>query len=67
LSTYLSLHSLNSRRIRWAVHVVCIKVKNKHRKFVGKLEEKRPHGRPRHRWKGNIKMDLRETGQGGVD
>jgi hypothetical protein len=28
--------------------------------FVGKLERKRPLGRPRCRWEYNIKMDLRE-------
>jgi hypothetical protein len=34
---------------------------------VGKPEGKRPLGRPRHRWKDNIKMDLRERGRGGMD
>jgi hypothetical protein len=34
---------------------------------VGKLEEKEPLRGPRHRWEGNIKMDLREIGLGGVD
>jgi hypothetical protein len=29
---------------------------------MGKSEEKRPLGRPRRRWKDEIKMDLRETG-----
>ena len=29
---------------------------------MGKHEEKRPLGRPRHRWEDNIKMDLREAG-----
>jgi hypothetical protein len=33
---------------------------------VGKLKGKRPLGRPRRRWKNNIKMDLREIGWGGV-
>jgi hypothetical protein len=32
------------------------------RVLVGKPEEKRPLGRPRHRWEDNIKMDLREVG-----
>jgi hypothetical protein len=31
---------------------------------VGKPEEKRPLGRPRHRWEDNIKMDLQEVGRG---
>jgi hypothetical protein len=35
--------------------------------LVGKLEGKRPLRRPRCRWMDNIKMDLRETGWGGMD
>ena len=31
-----------------------------HRVLVGKPEGKRPLGRPRRRWKDNIKMDLHE-------
>ena len=41
-----------------------------YRVLVGKLEEKRPLGRPRHRWEDNIKMDLQEVecgGMGGID
>jgi hypothetical protein len=34
---------------------------------VGKLEGKRPLGRPRGRWEDNIKMDLQEVGCGGKD
>ena len=34
-----------------------------HRVLVGKPEGKRPLGRPRRRWKDNIKMDLREGGK----
>jgi hypothetical protein len=30
--------------------------------LVGRPEGKRPLGRPRRRWKDNIKMDLREIG-----
>ena len=33
-----------------------------HRFLVGKPEGKRPLGRPRRRWEGNIKMDLQEVG-----
>jgi hypothetical protein len=33
-----------------------------YRVLVGKPEEKRPLGVPRHRRKDNIKMDLREVG-----
>jgi hypothetical protein len=35
--------------------------------LVGKPQGKRPLGRPRHRWGDGIRMDLRETGLGGVD
>ena len=35
--------------------------------MVGKPEGKRPLGRPRRRWEGNIKMDLQDVGCGGMD
>jgi len=38
-----------------------------YRVLVGKLEGKRPLGRPRRRWKESFKMDLQEVGCGGVD
>jgi len=38
-----------------------------YRFLVGKPEEKRPLGRPRHRWEDNIKMDLQEVGCGVMD
>jgi hypothetical protein len=34
--------------------------------LVGKPEGKRPLGRPRRRWEDGIRMDLTETGLGGV-
>jgi hypothetical protein len=33
----------------------------------GNLEGKRPLGRPRRRWKNNIKNDLQDVGCGGED
>jgi hypothetical protein len=48
--------------MRWAGHVTRMGKRNTYRTFVGKPEGKRPLGRPRCRWVGNIKMDLRETG-----
>jgi len=33
--------------------------------LVGKSEGKKPLGRPRHRWKDNIKMYIQEVGCGG--
>ena len=35
-----------------------------HKVLVGKPEGKRPLGRPRRRWKYNIKIDLQEVGIG---
>jgi hypothetical protein len=51
--------------MRLARHVVGIgeKMNAYRRKPVGK----RPLGRPRRRWVGNIKMDFREIGYGGMD
>jgi hypothetical protein len=34
---------------------------------VGKPEGKRPLGKPRHRWEGNITFDLQDAGCGGMD
>jgi hypothetical protein len=38
-----------------------------YRVLVGKLEGKRPLGRPRRRWEDNIKIDLQEVRCGGTD
>jgi hypothetical protein len=38
-----------------------------YRVLVGNPEGRRPPGRPRRRWKDNIKKDLREVGCGFVD
>jgi len=38
-----------------------------YRVLMGKPEGKRPLGRPRCRWKDNMKMDLQEMGCGGMD
>ena len=51
------------RRMRWAGHVARMgEGRGVHRVLVGKLEGKRPLGRPRSRWEDNIKMDLQEVG-----
>jgi hypothetical protein len=41
--------------------------RNAYRILLGKPEGKRPLGRLRRRWVGNIKMDLRKIGWSGVD
>jgi len=64
------LHSLpnivrvvKSRRMRWAGHVARMgEDRGVHRVLVGKPDGKRPLGRPRRRWKDNIKMDLQKVG-----
>jgi len=54
--------------MRWVGHVACMgEGRGVYRVLVGKPEGKTPLGRPRHRWEGNIKMDLQEVGCGGMD
>ena len=46
----------------WVGHVAHMgESRGVHRVLVGKPKEKRPLGRPRHRWEDNIKMDLLEV------
>jgi hypothetical protein len=40
---------------------------NAYRILVGKPEGNRPQGRPRRRWEGNIKMDLKVMRLGGME
>jgi hypothetical protein len=66
INTYQKL-TVKSRQMRWAGHVARMgEDRGVHRVLVGKPEGKRPLGRPRHRLKDNIKMDLQEVGGGGV-
>jgi hypothetical protein len=54
---------IKSRRMRWAGHVAHTgEGRGIYRVLVGRPEGKRPLGRPRPRWKNNIRMDLREIG-----
>jgi hypothetical protein len=54
---------IKSRRMRWAGHVVWMReTENSCNILGGKSEGKRTLGRPRHRWEGNIKLDLMEIG-----
>ena len=53
---------IKSRRMRWAGHVARMgEERGVYRVLVGKLEGKRPLGRPRRRWVDNIRMDLQEV------
>jgi len=52
--------------MRWAGHVARMgERRGVHRVLVGEPERKRPLGRPRRRWKDNIKMDLSGRGMWG--
>jgi len=54
---------IKSRRIRWDWHVAGMRERREaHRVLVEKPEENRPLGRPRRKWKDNIKIDLQEVG-----
>jgi hypothetical protein len=54
---------IKSRRMSFAGHVVLMRERRGvYRVLVEKPERKRPLGRPRRRWDGNIKMDLQEVG-----
>jgi hypothetical protein len=62
------IRQVKSRRMRWAGHVARVGEERKvYKVLVGKLEGKRPLGRPRRRWEDGIRMDLREIGLGCVD
>jgi transcription termination factor 2 len=62
------IRMIKSRRMRWAGHVARMGEKrNANRILVGKLEGRRPLGRPRRRRVDNIKMDLRVIGWDGMD
>jgi hypothetical protein len=59
---------ITSRSMRWAGHVARMgKGRSVYRVLVGRPKDKGPLGRPRRRWKDNIKMDLREIGFDGAN
>jgi hypothetical protein len=46
---------INIRRVRYAGHVACMEeMRNAYKILIWKPEGKRPCGRPRRRWEGNI-------------
>jgi len=53
---------IQSKRMRWVGHVARVGERGIYRVLVGKLEGKRPLGRPRRRWEDNIKKDLQAVG-----
>jgi hypothetical protein len=59
---------VKSKKMRWAEYVALMGEKrNAYRLLVGRPEGNRPLGRPRCRWKNNIKMDLTGIEWGGMD
>ena len=54
---------IKSRRLRWAGHVARMEEgRSAFKTSTDKLTGKIPLGRPRRRWKDNIRMDLEEIG-----
>jgi hypothetical protein len=59
---------IKSRRMRWARHVERMEEgRGVYRVLIERPEGKRPLGRPRRRWEGNNKMDLKEIGIDGAN
>jgi len=59
---------IKSRKMGWAGHVARMgEERGVYRVLVGKLDGKRPLGRPRRRRVDNIRMDLQEVGCGYMD
>jgi hypothetical protein len=51
--------NLKSKRMRWMGYVARMgERRSAYRVLVGRSEERRPLGRPRHGWEDNIKMDF---------
>jgi len=59
---------IKSRRMRLAGHVAVMgESRGVYMVLAGKPEGKKPLGRPRHRWKDNIKIDHQVVGCEGMD
>jgi hypothetical protein len=55
-------------RIRWVGHVARMgEMRSANKILAGKFERKRPLRRPKHRWEGHIRMDIRDIGWESVD
>jgi len=60
--------AIKLRRMRRAGHVAHMAERRRvYLVLVERPERKRPLGRPRRRWKDNVKMDLQGVGCGGMD
>ena len=57
---FIMFRMIKSRRLRWVGHVARIEEgRSAFKILTGKPTGKRPLGRPRRRWTGNIRMDLK--------
>ena len=54
-------------RMRWVGHVARMGRRGAYRVLVGRPKGKIPLGKPRHRWKNNITVDLQEVGCRAMD
>jgi hypothetical protein len=62
------IRQIKARRMRWAGHVASMgEGRNVYRVLMGKPEGKRPLERLRRKWEDGIRIDLRETGWGGLE
>ena len=58
---------IKSRKIRWTGHVARMgRRKGANNVFMGKPEERKQLGRPKHRWEANIEIDLQELNRWGM-
>jgi hypothetical protein len=64
-SSPIIIQVIKFRRIRWMGHVTHMGERRGADVLMGKPEQKRPLGTPRHTWEDNIKMHLQEVGWGG--
>ena len=53
---------IKSKIMSWVGHVASMGEEGAYRVLVGKSDGKRPLGRHRSRWMGNIKMEFQEAG-----
>jgi hypothetical protein len=68
LYSFPDIRQITSRRMRWAGHVASMGEDRKlYEVLVEKPEEKRLLGRPKRIWEDGIRMDLKETGLGGMN
>jgi len=67
-SSTIIVRVIKSIRMRWAGYMARMgEEMGVYRVLVGKLEGKRPLGRPRRIWVDNIRTDLQEVGYGYMD